>query len=197
CQVGDRGRWQRADEIYVDSGADKARLERRLEHVPRQACVLANQRTPARGRQYARRRARKAQREVDRHRVIPDPASHTVRAEVLSRHDQLLCKAAPRSAAPVFTASTVAAMSCARTIATPRSAQSAASATLPASRSPAARPVMIPISDLRETPISTGLAPRVNTPRLRSRARLCSARLPKPIPGSMQSRSRGIPAATQ
>src|ERR687892_760815 len=80
----------------------------------------------------------------------------------------------------------------------PRSYARTATATLAATGpvSASGSPRSRPRKRLREAPTSTG-RPRATSSSRRARSsRLCSTVLPKPIPGSRQIRSSGIPAAT-
>ena len=133
-----RGR-QRPGEQDVDARRDEAGLERGLEHVPREARVLADQHAAPVGRQHARGRAREAQRELDGHRMLSDPTAHPVRAEVPHAHARL-SRIAP-AAATTRSASTVSRTSCARMMRAPFQAATTAAARLPARRSPPSRPV--------------------------------------------------------
>ena len=65
--------------------ATKPGLERRLEHVARDARVLADEHAAALGREDARRGARQPQREIHRHRRLADAAPNAVSAEILSQ----------------------------------------------------------------------------------------------------------------
>ena len=182
-QVGDAGRRQRTDQQHVDAGGDEARLERRLEHVARHARVLADQHRAALGRQHARRGARQAQREIHGHRVLADPAANAVGAEILPCHRPTLPAApAPRPRAPHRT---VAATSCARTMRAPlqhRNGGQRHAAGQPLA--PTARPVSLPISDLRDRPTSSGSPSAPKLAQAAAAARDCA-------PASCRSRSPG------
>ena len=58
------------------------------------------------------------------------------------------------------------------------------------------RPVSLPRKRLREAPITTGRPSATISSSRRSSSRLCSSVLPKPIPGSSQTRSSASPAPT-
>src|SRR6185436_6589957 len=206
-QVSDaRGR-QRTHQHDVDPGSDEARFERGLEHVARESRVLAHEHSAALGGEHARCSAREAQRKVDSERMLADATAHAVGSEVFSCHDgnplfsgyclQPTAFPASLSATATFTASTVAATSCVRTMLAPARTAAVATATPPATRSSTARPSSTPNIDLRDTPISTGQPRPVSAGSPASRARLCSRRLPKPIPGSTTRRSPAMPLARQ
>ncbi len=89
-EVGDARSRQGPDEQHVDTRGDEAGLERGFEHVSREPRVLADQHPAALGRKHARGRARQAQRELDGHRMRPDPTAHPVRAEVPHAKEPLI-----------------------------------------------------------------------------------------------------------
>src|SRR6185437_5154518 len=80
-----------------DAGGDEAGLERGLEHVAREASVLADEHGAAIGHQHSTRRAGQVQREVHGHRVLADAAPHTVRAKVFSRQAKSPSVTSPKS----------------------------------------------------------------------------------------------------
>src|SRR3954463_13895599 len=57
-------------------------------------------------------------------------------------------------------------------------------------------PGRFPSELLREKPITTGRPSAVSSSSRRTSSKLCSTVLPKPIPGSRQIRSSGMPAET-
>ena len=182
--VGDARRRQRPDQHDVDAGGDEARLERRLEHVAREARVLADQHRAALGRQHAGRRARQLQREVDGHRVLAHaPATPSVpkyRRRQLPHPPAL--HARPRLAAHRPSRPRRARGRCARRPA-PRAPRA------PRCRRRARRrgqPVSVPTIDLRDKPTNTGSPSR-------ARARAGAAAASDCAPGSCRSRSPDRP----
>ena len=174
--VGDAGRRQRPDQHHVHAGGDEARLERRLEHVARQARVLADEHRAALGRQHARRGARQLQREIHGHRVLADAAAHAIGAEILASqsHPLRLHSAADR----LVSASTVAATSWARTMRAPfehRHHRQRDAAVDAARRRP--RPVSLPSIDLRDSPTSSGSPSAASSRSCRSSVEIVLQRL--------------------
>src|ERR1043165_5370562 len=89
-----------------------------------------------------------------------------------------------RMASMTLRKSAVSRTSCTRTIAAPARAAAQTAASAPAIRSgPASRPVSRPMNALRDAPIISGAILVSSWARARS-CRLCSAVLPKPMPGS-------------
>ena len=171
--------------MHVDAGGDEARLERRLEHVAREARVLADQHRAALGRQHPGRRARQLQREVDGHRVLAHAPAHAVGAEIPSTQlfsphhggDNLQC---------LHRRGDVVRADDARAAERREHRERDAAMT----RSPGGQPVSVPTMDLRDKPTNTGSPGTVSSRRCRSSVRLCARVLPKPNPGSMTMRAR-------
>src|SRR5487761_1715309 len=90
----------------------------------------------------------------------------------------------------------IASTSCTRTISAPRRTAAVIVAAVPSTRSPTGRSSTLPMNDLREVPTRIGCRSSRNSSSLRITTQLWSAVLPKPMPGSMITRSRGTPAAT-
>ena len=145
-KIGDGGRRNRTAKQHVDARARKTRLERRLQHVARNACVLSDQNRRTRSARTATDRASgrlaEPQHEIRSDRALAHLASHAVRAEVASAHSLPFCFAmirfqrAPRRAARhTASASAVSRTSCTRRTALPCEAPKSAPATLPATRS--------------------------------------------------------------
>ena len=200
-QVGDARRRQRPDQLHVDACRDEARFERGLEHVARQARVLADERRAAVRREHARRSAGESQRELDGHRMLADVAAHAVGAEVFPAHALLrrpVSRIARNRAAHIFTASTVAATSCARMIAR-RARRTAPPATTLPDQPLAGRPARHDTDQRLARDADQQRAAEIReraqvSQQLRGCARSV---LPKPMPGSTQIASRAMPAARQ
>ena len=128
--VGDAGRGQRPDQHDIDAGGDESRLQRRLEHVARQAGVFADEHAAALRRQHARGGTRQPQREIHGHGRLADAAAHAIGAEVTNRHG---CISPPNTALTMRMASRVGShiVACAR---------SAHPGSPPAPRDPGSRP---------------------------------------------------------
>ena len=140
-QVGHARRRQRPGEDDVDAGRGEACLERRLDHVARDARVLADQHgRPVRPlTQHLADGVAEAQHEVGRDRRVADRAADAVGAEVGSAHGMVPLpgrrdyRAAGAAACQTASAATVAATSWTRTMLAPRSTASTAATTLAAS----------------------------------------------------------------
>ena len=152
----DRGSGHRSHEERIDARRGESRLERGLEHVARDARVLADQHRRARAmrlrdvrtRQHLARGVSQLQHEVGRDGRLAHAPANAVGAEVSPAHRE--------SSIQVFSASTVSFTSCTRTMLAPFCAARTAAATLPELRSSIARPVRSPIMRLRETPTTSG-----------------------------------------
>ena len=90
-EIGDGGGRNRTAEKHVDARARKARFERGLQHVARNAGVLADQNRRTRSARTVPDRApgrlTEPQHEVRSDRALAHLASHAVRAEVASAHN--------------------------------------------------------------------------------------------------------------
>ena len=115
-----RGR-QRTDQHDIDAGGGKTCLERRLEHVARNARVFADEHAPADPGQHPRSGARQAQRKIHGHRRFADAAAHAIGAEI-SVQRSIPCN----TAATIRIASRVAPTSWVRMIRAPSATASAA-----------------------------------------------------------------------
>ena len=100
----------------------------------------------------------------------------------------------PRTAVQTLIASTIGPTSWTRTTSAPRDGrrQRRDDRGRRAARRPAG-PVSVPRNPLREVPIRTAHPRVANRSRFRKSSRLCSNVLPKPIPGSIAIRARGMP----
>src|ERR1700730_16199286 len=83
-----------------------------------------------------------------------------------------------------------------RTTSAPRRIAAVVVAAVPSTRSPTGRSSSLPINDLREVPMRIGWSSSRSSTRRRITIQLCSAVLPKPMPGSISTRSRRTPACT-
>ena len=136
--------------------------------------------------QHAAHGVAQPQHEVGRDRGLADRAADAVGAEIGSAHVvhppcrsiHLSAGRQPARIASTFSASTVAATSCTRTMRAPRCTAASAAATLAARRSPTGRPVMRAQRRLARPaqPAAASPAPAVRA-GARSSARLCAARL--------------------
>ena len=202
-QVGHAGRGQRAGQQHVDAGRGEAGLQRGLEHVAGDARVLADQHRRPRRRsrlQHAAHGMAQAQHEVGRDRRLADRAADAVGAEIFSAHRHVVSARCDRRAChcghrprrrQTFSASTVAATSCTRTMRAPRCTAASAAATLAASAL-AHRPAGERAERRLARPAhQQRLAQRQQLALARAAARGCAPRvLPKPKPGSSTMRSR-------
>src|SRR6266513_1920201 len=186
-EVGDPWRRQRAAKQHIDSRGGEACLERGLDHVARDARVLADQHGRMRPlpRQHLARGIAEPQHEVGGHRALAHRAAHAVGAEIIPAHALWYASQTPMT-------SRVSRTSCTRSIFAPLCSASKAIARLPASRSSTGLPVSLPSVDLRDTPARIGSSE--SSRRCLRRTRLWSGLLPKPKPGSTTMRSAAMPA---
>lgn len=164
-QVGHGRRRDGPGQQHVDTGGRQAGFQGGFQHVAGNAGVLADHdlgpvaAAPAGvlamfARQHPAGGIAQTQREGGVDHRAADFAAHAVGTKIfaLTHVGTAPCSAACHT----FSASTVAATSCTRTMAAPRATHASAAATLPARRSPTGLPVAAPIMDLRETPTSRG-----------------------------------------
>ncbi|MCY1554981.1 hypothetical protein D9M68_915990 [compost metagenome] len=87
-EVGHARRGQRTEQHHVDAGGIEARLERRLEHVARDAGVLADQHrgTGLGFLEHAADGVCEAQHEIGGDGRLADRAANAVGAEILTGH---------------------------------------------------------------------------------------------------------------
>ena len=196
-QVGDAGRRQRPDQQHVDAGGDEAGLERGLEHVARQARVLADQDRAAVRREHARRGARRA---AARTRRSSDASPTRPRTPSVPKYCLAImispCDSPQRRDDPqrVHRRRHVVRAHDSRALQHRKRRQRHAAAEPLAGRRARSAGRSC---DLRDSPASTGSPSAASSGRRRSSSRLCSRVLPKPKPGSMTSRDAAMPAATQ
>src|SRR6185503_11558330 len=150
-EVRHRRRRDRTAHVDVDARRREAGLERGLDHVARDARVLADE--------HGRMRTLPGQHlagciaelhdEFRRHGRLADRAANPVSAEVFASHDAC-------TASQMATTSFVSLTSWTLSILAPPCSASKAMARLPARRSSAARPVIRPMVDLRDSPATSG-----------------------------------------
>src|SRR5689334_10209995 len=190
-RCGHRSHQQRVDACRREPG-----FERGLEHVARDARVLADE---DRGTRAVRRRdvcaredlaggVAELQDEIGRDGRLAHAAANAVGAEEFAGHFR---------ARRTFIASTVSLTSWTRTSFAPFCTARRAAATLPARRSSTARPVISPMVRLRERPATTGKPSAARRGSARKSCLLCSIVLPKPKPGSIAIRPPATPARSR
>ncbi|MCY1535435.1 hypothetical protein D9M68_708410 [compost metagenome] len=160
-QIGHRRRRDRAGQQHIDARGRQAGFQGGFQHIAGDPRVLADHDLRAAcaahgvlARQHAASRIAQPQGELGVDHRTANLTAHAISAEILASNHEVI---APCSAAcHTFSASTVAATSCTRTMEAPRATQASAAAMLPGSLSFTGRPVAWPIMFLRDRPISNG-----------------------------------------
>ena len=139
-------------------------------------------------RNLLRHRLPEAQRHLGGHRLAIGDAADAVSSEQLPAVSSAMVSPHLNHDLERFgrsrTTSRISATSWTRTAAAPPITATVTAAAVPKIRSAAGFPVSWPMNALRDTPTMTGTSRRARSAgSARSRARLCSSRLPKPIAG--------------
>ena len=86
-QIGDTRRGHRTQQSDIDPGRRQPRLQRRFEHVPGNARILADDDlVETFGLEHSPDRPAQLQHELRRNRIFADPPPNTVRTEVTLLH---------------------------------------------------------------------------------------------------------------